>query len=146
MATGFGLVGLGAAGSARADPGPPPHWCPGDFWDPAWGPTPVNCRDDWNTSATPDPGVVPYLPGHHRAHPGAPSYPDHPGGPGHPDHPGGPGGNPDHPGGPGNPDHPGAPGGGGPGAPGGTGGGGGIGGGGGGGSSIGGGSIGGGLR
>src|SRR6202012_253925 len=97
-----------------ADPAPPPHWCPGDFWDPGWGPTPINCRDDLNTLATPDPGVVPYLPGHHSGHPGGPGHPGSPdgpggpGGPGGPDHPGGPGGpgGPDHPGGPGGPGGP----------------------------------------
>ena len=43
MAAGLGLVGLGAANEAQAQPGPLPQWCPGDFWDPGWGP-----NSDWN--------------------------------------------------------------------------------------------------
>src|SRR6202046_5785252 len=34
---GLGLVGLGAATDAQAQPGPFPKWCPGEFWDPGWG-------------------------------------------------------------------------------------------------------------
>src|SRR6202161_1946276 len=34
---GLGLVGLGAATDAQAQPGPFPQWCPGEFWDPGWG-------------------------------------------------------------------------------------------------------------
>jgi hypothetical protein len=38
-ASGLGLAGLTAAGVAQAVPAPLPdyHWCPGQFWDPAWG-------------------------------------------------------------------------------------------------------------
>jgi hypothetical protein len=38
VAAGLGLSGLGAATQAHALPGPFPRWCPGDFWDPGWGP------------------------------------------------------------------------------------------------------------
>src|ERR1700722_1017155 len=38
---GLGLVGLGAATDAHAQPGPFPQWCPGEFWDPGWG-------DNWD--------------------------------------------------------------------------------------------------
>jgi hypothetical protein len=37
MAAGLGRVGLAAATEAQAQPGPNINWCPGDFWDPAWG-------------------------------------------------------------------------------------------------------------
>jgi hypothetical protein len=39
LATGFGLVALGASAVAQAEPHfvPQYHWCPGDFWDPGWG-------------------------------------------------------------------------------------------------------------
>src|ERR1700729_2393136 len=40
---GLGLVGLGAATDAHAQPGPFPQWCPGEFWDPGWG-----NNWDWN--------------------------------------------------------------------------------------------------
>jgi hypothetical protein len=52
MATaGLGLAGLAAATEAGAQPvGPVPdyHWCPGDPWDPAWGPNwdSGTCHDD----------------------------------------------------------------------------------------------------
>ncbi|RFZ55666.1 Pilin precursor [Mycobacterium marinum] len=40
--TGFGLIGVGAAARAHADDPPWPfvgyHWCPGQPFDPAWGP------------------------------------------------------------------------------------------------------------
>jgi hypothetical protein len=52
ISSGFGLVGLGAATVAQAQPGPFPQWCPGDFWDPGWGGNPDGgrCHDggaDW---------------------------------------------------------------------------------------------------
>ncbi len=37
VAAGLGLVGLGVATEAHAQPGPLPTWCPGEFWDPGWG-------------------------------------------------------------------------------------------------------------
>nr|WP_082962823.1 hypothetical protein [Mycobacterium sp. E342] len=47
---GLGLVGLGAAVSAQAQPAPLPdyHWCPGQGWDPGWGQNwdSNNCHDD----------------------------------------------------------------------------------------------------
>ena len=43
MAAGLGWVGLAAATEADAQPGPNINWCPGDFWDPAWG-----LNWDWN--------------------------------------------------------------------------------------------------
>jgi hypothetical protein len=48
MGAGLGLVGLGAADIAQAHPAPfapmpDYHWCPGEFYDPAWGP-----NWDWN--------------------------------------------------------------------------------------------------
>lgn len=55
VVTGFGLAGVGAATPARADDPPtwPPfpfvgyHWCPGNPFDPAWGPQwdPTTCHD-----------------------------------------------------------------------------------------------------
>jgi hypothetical protein len=47
ISTGLGLVGLGAASVAQAQPGPFPQWCPGDFWDPGWGGNPdgFHCHD-----------------------------------------------------------------------------------------------------
>ena len=36
MAAGLGLAGLGAPAEARAQPGPFPEWCAGDFWDNGW--------------------------------------------------------------------------------------------------------------
>ena len=46
---GLGLAGLGDATEAQAQPGPLPRWCPGDFWDPGWGPNWDwgNCHDNW---------------------------------------------------------------------------------------------------
>jgi hypothetical protein len=45
MTAGLGLAGVGTAINAQAQPAPLPdyHWCPGDFYDPAWGP-----NWDWN--------------------------------------------------------------------------------------------------
>ncbi len=37
MGAALGVVGVGAAVDAQAQPGPFPQWCPGDFWDPGWG-------------------------------------------------------------------------------------------------------------
>jgi hypothetical protein len=73
MAAGLGLVGSGAANEAQAQPGPLPQWCPGDLWDPGWGPNSdwKRCHDD-PVQTVPQP-----LPGR-----GAQGY--HPGGPDHP--------------------------------------------------------------
>ena len=42
VTAGFGLTSVGTAASARADDPPWPfvgyHWCPGQPFDPAWGP------------------------------------------------------------------------------------------------------------
>jgi hypothetical protein len=50
MAAGFGFAGLSAAGVAEAAPAPAPeyHWCPGQWWDPGWGPNweMGRCHDD----------------------------------------------------------------------------------------------------
>ena len=43
MVAGLTCVGLVAADEAQAAPGPFPQWCPGDSWDPTWGP-----NSDWN--------------------------------------------------------------------------------------------------
>ncbi len=45
MTAGLGLAGLGFADIAQAQPAPLPdyHWCPGQFYDPGWGP-----NWDWN--------------------------------------------------------------------------------------------------
>src|ERR1700735_4007996 len=94
IVAGLACVGLVAAGESQAQPGPFPQWCPGDSWDPAWGP-----NSDWNgchvNPVSPLPGPV--VPDHHLGHPGGP---DHPGGPGGGDHPGGPGAPGSAPGGP----------------------------------------------
>jgi hypothetical protein len=46
---GLGLVGVGAAPEAQAQPGPFPQWCPGDFWDPGGGDNwdGGHCHDNW---------------------------------------------------------------------------------------------------
>ncbi|MCK8643280.1 hypothetical protein [Mycobacterium colombiense] len=51
-AGGLAMSALGlSTGTAAAAPPPPPmyhhHWCPGDQWDPGWGPYQNwnNCRD-----------------------------------------------------------------------------------------------------
>ena len=41
MGAGLGVIGVGAAVDAQAQPGPFPQWCPGEFWDPGWG-------DNWD--------------------------------------------------------------------------------------------------
>src|ERR1700761_5338900 len=100
MVAGLACVGLVAADEAQAQPGPFPQWCPGDSWDPTWGP-----NSDWNRChANPVvPAPNPVVPDHAGGHHGGPGGHDHPGGPGAPGAPGG--------GGPGA-----GPGGGGPGA------------------------------
>jgi hypothetical protein len=57
VVAGLGLSGLGAATEAQARPGPFPRWCPGDFWDPGWGPNWDwgGCHDSWR-----GPGPDPY--------------------------------------------------------------------------------------
>src|SRR5580693_2209702 len=116
MVAGLAYVGLVTADEAQAQPGPFPQWCPGDTWDPGWGP-----NSDWNrchnNPVLPLPG--PNVPGHHLGDHGGHGRPGDPAGPGHPGGPGGPGGG--APGGPGGPG--GGPGGGPPGGPGGPGGG-----------------------
>ncbi len=69
LIVGLGLAGAGAATPAHAAPGPFPQWCPGNFWDPAWGPNwdGNHCHENWH-----GPGSNP--------HP----EPGHPGGPGGP--------------------------------------------------------------
>lgn len=51
LTTGLGLLGVGAASIADAQPAAPLpdyHWCPGQFFDPAWGPNwdMGRCHDD----------------------------------------------------------------------------------------------------
>ena len=41
---GLAFAGLGMASIAEAQRGPFPDWCPGEFWDPLWGP-----NWDWYT-------------------------------------------------------------------------------------------------
>jgi hypothetical protein len=51
VAAGFGLAGGGIAPKAHAEDPPWPfvgyHWCPGNPWNPAWGPNwdPTTCHD-----------------------------------------------------------------------------------------------------
>jgi hypothetical protein len=47
ISSGLGLLGVGGATVAQAQPGPFPQWCPGDFWDPVWGfnPDGFHCHD-----------------------------------------------------------------------------------------------------
>ena len=42
MVAGLAWVGLVTADEAQAQPGPFPQRCPGDSWEPAWGPS-----SDW---------------------------------------------------------------------------------------------------
>ena len=52
---GFGLAGLGVAGLAEAAPvAPLPdyHWCPGQFFDPHWGPTGTQGAATTTTTST----------------------------------------------------------------------------------------------
>jgi hypothetical protein len=94
LTTGLGLAGLGAASVAEAFPGGPMpdyHWCPGQWWDPGWGPNwgGDRCHDDFYFDGEPHDG------GHW--HGQGEWHPDGgPGGPGwHDDHGwnnGGPGG------------------------------------------------------
>jgi hypothetical protein len=52
MGAALGVAGIGAAVDAQAQPAPFPdyHWCPGQFWDPGWGPNwdGGNCHDDYH--------------------------------------------------------------------------------------------------
>jgi hypothetical protein len=52
VSAGLGLAGLGVAAAAQAAPAPLPdyHWCPGQWWDPGWGPNWENggCHDDFH--------------------------------------------------------------------------------------------------
>src|ERR1700761_463948 len=118
MVAGLACVGLVVADEAQAAPGPFPQWCPGDPWDPTWGP-----NSDWNQCHNNPvlPAPNPVVPGQDLGHHGAPGGHGHPGGHGGPGGaPGGPGGGPPGggPGAPGSGHGGGAPGGG-PGGPGG---------------------------
>ncbi|MGC2653017.1 MAG: pilin [Mycobacterium sp.] len=52
MTAGLGLAGLGIATAANAEPAPFPdyHWCPGEAYDPGWGPNwdDGECHDDFH--------------------------------------------------------------------------------------------------
>jgi len=106
IASGFGLLGVGAASVAEAMPmAPMPsyHWCPGQFWDPGWG-------NNWGWDRCHDDGYwdgEPRDAGHwHGNGPwngGGPGWDNR--GPGPWDHPGGPGWDNHGPGGPGWNDH-----------------------------------------
>ncbi len=68
-AGGVALSTLGlAAGTAQAAPPPAPmyhhHWCPGDQWDPGWGPYQNwnNCRD-WDDNYYGGPAGYHWCPG-----------------------------------------------------------------------------------
>jgi hypothetical protein len=65
LVAGLGLAGLGTATEAQAQPGPFPNWCPGEFWDPGWGPNWDwgGCHD-WHRDWGPGPGFRPGDPGH----------------------------------------------------------------------------------
>jgi hypothetical protein len=97
---GFGLVGLGVATDAQAQPGPFPQWCPGEFWDPGWGDNWDNggCHDNFRDNRG-GPGWDNRGPGWDRNR-GGPGWDNH-GGPGFDNH-GGPGF--DNHGGPGGPE------------------------------------------
>jgi hypothetical protein len=63
---GLALSALGlAAGPAQATPSPVPtyHWCPGDQWDPGWGPY-ANWREchDWGPGPAGFAGPPPWAP------------------------------------------------------------------------------------
>jgi hypothetical protein len=49
MAAGLAPAGLVAATDAQARSALFPRWCPGDFWDPGWGPNWdwAGCHDNW---------------------------------------------------------------------------------------------------
>src|SRR5580693_3209659 len=88
LTTALGLAGLGAATDARAQPGPFPQWCPGDFWDPGWGDNWDwgDCHDNWRgPGANPHPDPH-WGPGWGPGGPGGPGAPGDHGGPGGPDH------------------------------------------------------------
>jgi hypothetical protein len=98
-AAALGLAGGGGA-IAQAQPAPIPdyHWCPGEWWDPGWGPNWEGgmCHDDFHRDMDGgDHSRDWHGPGWDRDHPGQPGWDrDHPGEPGwdhdHPG-PGGPG-------------------------------------------------------
>lgn len=52
MTAGLGLAGLGIATAVNAQPAPLPdyHWCPGEYYDPGWGPNwdDGECHDDFH--------------------------------------------------------------------------------------------------
>jgi hypothetical protein len=52
MTAGLGLAGLGIAIAVNAQPAPFPdyHWCPGEYYDPGWGPNwdEGECHDDFH--------------------------------------------------------------------------------------------------
>ena len=82
MTAGLGLAGLGVAAIAQAQPAPFPdyHWCPGEGWDPGWGPNweGGSCRDEFHRGADGlDHSRDWRGPGWDRDHPGGPA-----GGPG----------------------------------------------------------------
>lgn len=52
LTAGLGLAGLGIASAVNAQPAPLPdyHWCPGEYYDPGWGPNwdDGECHDDFH--------------------------------------------------------------------------------------------------
>lgn len=50
LATGVAGLGVGAQSAAQTAPVPDYYWCPGQPFDPAWGPNwdPYTCHDDFH--------------------------------------------------------------------------------------------------
>ncbi|CKN76827.1 Secreted protein antigen [Mycobacterium tuberculosis] len=54
LATGVAGLGVGAQSAAQTAPVPDYYWCPGQPFDPAWGPNwdPYTCHDDFHRDRT----------------------------------------------------------------------------------------------
>lgn len=86
VSAGLGFAGLGVAGGVQAQVGPFPqyHWCPGQPFDPSWGPNWDwnTCHDDHHRDVDgPNHSNDYWGPGPDQ-HPGPGEYPGGPGGPG----------------------------------------------------------------